>query len=146
MLLINITDEGKRFIDEWENGKDYVVAHTSGSTGTPKEIRLPKADMACSAQATIRRFGITSESRMLCPLSASYIAGKMMIVRALLSGCELIMEQPSNHPLHSDYGKIDLMAVVPSQCHGLLQNRYAGKFLRNLIVGGAPRTYELEHA
>ena len=53
MRLINITDEGKRFIDEWENGKDYVVAHTSGSTGTPKEIRLPKADMACSAQATI---------------------------------------------------------------------------------------------
>lgn len=146
MHLINITDEGKRFIDEWENGKDYVVAHTSGSTGTPKEILLPKADMACSAQATIRRFGITSESRMLCPLSASYIAGKMMIVRALLSGCELIMEQPSNHPLHSDYGKIDLMAVVPSQCHGLLQNRYAGKFLRNLIVGGAPLTYELEHA
>ena len=26
MRLINITDEGKRFIDEWENGKDYVVA------------------------------------------------------------------------------------------------------------------------
>ena len=49
MLLINITDEGKRFIDEWENGKDYVVAHTSGSTGTPKEIRLPKPQSDDSA-------------------------------------------------------------------------------------------------
>ena len=146
MRITNITDEGKRFVDEWLNDTAFITARTSGSTGEPKEIRLPKADMAVSARATNQRFGITAESRILCPLSAGYIAGKMMIVRALLSGCELIMEHPSNTPLAGDYGKIDLMAVVPSQCMELINSNVARNCLKNLIVGGAPLPVDLEDA
>lgn len=144
MHITNITDEGKRFLDEWGNDRDFVVAHTSGSTGKPKEIRLPKADMIVSARATNLRFGISADSRLLCPLSAEYIAGKMMIVRALTARCELIMEHPSNNPFAEAYGEIDLMAVVPSQCAALQCNGNAMQNIKNLIVGGAPTGAELE--
>ena len=136
--------EAEAFITRSFDDSDYIAAHTSGSTGTPKEIRLLKSDMRASARATNKRFGIAELSRLLCPLSASYIAGKMMIVRAIEAGCELIMEKPSNRPMSEDYGEIDLMAVVPSQCTSLLENETAHRRLKNLIVGGAPIAADAE--
>ena len=71
------------FLAEWHNADDFITAHTSGSTGTPKVIHLLKSDMLASARATNARFGIGARSRGLLCLSPDYIAGKMMIVRAL---------------------------------------------------------------
>lgn len=139
-----MTDEVRAFIDEWLSDLPYVIAHTSGSTGEPKEIRLLKEDMQASAEATNRYFGINSSSHLFLPLSASYIAGKMMIVRTITAGCRLTAVHPTNHLLDNDYGDIDLMAVVPSQCESLMANEYAHKHLRNMIVGGAPISAPLE--
>lgn len=141
---MDCTEQWRGFVNEWNNDEDYVTAHTSGSTGVPKEIRLLKSDMMSSACATNRRFGITRDSRLLCPLSPDYIAGKMMMVRAIAADCELIVERPSNNPLKHDYGIIDLMAVVPSQCAALLCNEMAVSSLKNLIIGGAPLPVGLE--
>ena len=99
------------FIREWESDCDYIVAHTSGSTGTPKEIRLPKSDMRVSAKATNSRFGITRRSVIAAPLSVDYIAGKMMCVRAIEAGCELL-EMPVSNKVIIDR-RIDLLAIVP---------------------------------
>ncbi len=121
------------FLDEWRNDKDYVIAHTSGSTGTPKEIHLLKSDMLLSAKSTCRIFGITDRSRLVLPLSTDYIAGKMMVVRSIVSGAELIVERPSSHPLTENYGKVDLTAIVPSQIDGLLKSQ---SDIRQVIVGG----------
>lgn len=135
----------RRFMDEWESSAPTVTAHTSGSTGEPKEIHLPKADMRVSARATNARFGIGKESTLVLPLSPDYIAGKMMLVRAAEAGCRIIVEKPSNSPLCEDCGSsADLMAVVPSQCERLLDNAIAHRRLRNLIVGGAPLSPEME--
>ncbi|MDE5941176.1 MAG: AMP-binding protein [Muribaculaceae bacterium] len=139
-----IGPDEKRFIDEWMNCRNYITAHTSGSTGAPKEIRLLKSDMRMSARSTNVRFGITASSRLFCPLSTSYIAGKMMIVRAIEAKCTLIAEKPSNNVMVSDYGDIDLMAVVPSQCDKLIDNPTACTRLKNLIIGGAPLSPETE--
>lgn len=137
--------EVQRFVESWTDRCDYVTAHTSGSTGSPKEVLLPKADMVTSARNTISFFNIDSHSRLALPLSASYIAGKMMIVRAMLSGAELYIEPASNCPFkHVGKGIFDLVAVVPSQIQGILEsdNRIT---IRNLIVGGAPMSSEMEH-
>lgn len=139
------TDEVRAFIDEWFSDLPYVTAHTSGSTGEPKEIRLLKEDMQASAEATNRYFGINSSSHLFLPLSADYIAGKMMIVRAITAECRLTAVHPNNHPLDKDYGDIDLIAVVPSQCESLIANGYAYKRLRNMIVGGAPMSVPIEN-
>jgi O-succinylbenzoic acid--CoA ligase len=127
----------KSFIEEWISDESTVTAMTSGSTGVPKPIKLQKSDMKKSAEATCRFFGIDSHSNLVLPLSPGYIAGKMMIVRALVSGAKIHIEPASNHPLKCDYGVIDLLPVVPSQIEGLLQSPYL-RNVRNLLVGGAP--------
>lgn len=125
------------FRKEWDDGNPFVVGHTSGSTGIPKEIRLSKEDMRVSASITNRFFGIDAGSRLLLCLSPDYIAGKMMIVRALVSGAELAEEKPSNRPLeHYDGLPFDLAAVVPSQALWLAEHPERLRFVRKLIVGG----------
>lgn len=130
------------FINEWNSDSEYIVAHTSGSTGKPKEIRLPKADMRISARATNRRFAIGRHSVIAAPLSVDYIAGKMMVVRALEAGCryvELPVGNDIDLPCH-----VDLLAVVPSQVGSLLDKPERLKYVGNLIVGGAPLSAEMK--
>lgn len=104
-----------------------------------------RSDMIRSAQATCDFFGLTDRSVLLSPLSASYIAGKMMIVRGFVADCTVIMEPPSNRPVKSAYGTVDLLPVVPSQVEWVLDNLHqSGTKLRNVIVGGAPLTSDIE--
>ncbi len=98
--------------------------------------------MEASARATCRAFGIGPDSRLHCPLSIEYIAGKMMAVRAEVSGAHLTVEEPSSRPLAS-LGQIsvsiDLLPIVPAQIEGLIEVLSQSDIhLRNLIVGGAP--------
>lgn len=127
------------FIDEWHNPLPYITAHTSGSTGSPKEIVLPKRLVAESARRTINYFGLTSESHLHLPLSPDYIAGKMMIVRALLANAAITYEKPSNVLCGiPDDHLTDLIAVVPSQLDFLLDHPSMMRNIRNIIVGGSP--------
>ena len=129
--------QAEDFLREWFNGKDYVIAYTSGSTGIPKEIRLLKSDMIRSAKATCDFFDISERSTMLCPLSTEYIAGKMMVVRAMVSGSKLIIKTPSSRFTEIIEENIDLLPIVPSQINGLLEWSCVNR-VRNIIVGGGP--------
>lgn len=136
--LIDRNGLAEAFIMEWESEDDYIVAHTSGSTGTPKRIMLRKDDMAASAKATCRFFGINGASLLYLPLSLDYIAGKMMAVRAIVSGARLQVVPPSIDPLpEQPAGRIALLPIVPSQAGALLQSEYL-HMVDNVIVGGAP--------
>lgn len=128
----------ENFIEEWHNGKPYIKAHTSGSTGKPKEILLAKSDMLASAKATNEFFNIKADSCLALPLSIDYIAGKMMVVRAIEAGCELIPLNVSNNIIIPDeIKKIDLLPVVPSQIDSLIQNKKYASKIKNLLIGGA---------
>lgn len=71
------------FVVEWFNPSKEIEVSTSGSTGKPKTIRYQKKHMRQSAQLTGEFFAFTpNASAMLC-LPATFIAGKMMIVRAI---------------------------------------------------------------
>lgn len=140
--LINSADPlVSEFLDDWFGHAPYIHARTSGSTGDPKVIRLSKTDMKRSASATLQFLGIGRGAKMALPLSVNYIAGKMMIVRALQSGSALDVETPSNRPLADRPASAvyDLVAIVPSQIEGLLSASCI-RGVRNLIVGGAPMT------
>ena len=141
----HLSDSLNQFLEQWENNSDYIIAHTSGSTGTPKEIKLLKTDMLASAKATCLYFRIDEGSCLVNPLSVDYIAGKMMVVRALVSGANLWNEKPSSLPLInwtiSNY--IDLLPVVPAQIPYLLESRKL-KCVKNLIIGGAKLSNNLE--
>jgi O-succinylbenzoic acid--CoA ligase len=134
-----------KFLEQWHNDEPYIVAHTSGSTGVPKAINLLKSDMRLSAQMTNRKFDITRNSTLFLPLSVDYIAGKMVVVRALEAGCTLIIEPASNHPIKQQPKAIDLISVVPSQVDSILSRPQCLAAIRNLLIGGAAIDNELEN-
>lgn len=136
------------FLGEWFNDSPYLVGHTSGSTGVPKEIRLLKSDMRASARLTNGVLGIDATSTLLLCLSPSYIAGKMMIVRALEAGASLIVVEPSSTPLNGVQETVTMAAMVPMQVLATLRQKDGEQQLlaiKQLLVGGAPLDRATEH-
>ena len=145
--IVGATDAAKAFVEQWLSPDGFITAHTSGSTGPPKEIHLAKEDMRRSARATNSVFGIGPDSVLALPLSVDYIAGKMMIVRAIEAGCTLHILNPSSDPSGEleAIGVIDLLAIVPAQIRGLVDSGALFDVV-NVIVGGAPMTESQENA
>ena len=136
-LIKNIDATTTQFVNEWHNDLPYVIVNTSGSTGIPKPIKLTKSDIIKSAEATCRYFNINNSSTLVIPLSTNYIAGKMMVVRAIVSSANLWIETPSNRPLNMNYGEIDLMPIVPYLVYWIIENfQYSHNTNRNLLIGG----------
>jgi o-succinylbenzoate---CoA ligase len=133
------------FVRSWENEEDIIKAHTSGSTGIPKEITLSKSAMRASAEMTGEFFGFSSSTVLLCCLNPEFIAGKMMLVRALTFGCDLILtspEQPMDYPKQFE---VDFAAMVPLQVEKILQHTPSQlNRISTLIIGGAPVSFILQ--
>jgi len=134
-----------QFIADWLDDTSHITVHTSGSTGTPKAIALPKDKVRNSARMTGQYLGLGEDSTALLSLSANYIAGKMMIVRALENGWHLWATEPSNQPLNAvpTELQLDLVAWVPSQLQAMLDVRdpilnQRIQSISNIILGGSP--------
>lgn len=68
----------------------------------------------------------------------------MMAVRSELTGAKLTWEEPSNNILrNAGDGRIDLLAVVPSQMISLLERLEEAPEIRNIIIGGSAINNEL---
>lgn len=127
-----------RFIAEWLNDAEYVEVKTSGSTGVPKQLKIPKTRMITSANSTNHFFDLKAGKRALLCLSADYIAGKMMLVRAFVGGFALDYCQPSADVLLQNKTQYDFTAVVPMQVEATLKTNIAAfERVRTYIVGGA---------
>lgn len=131
------------FLSEWFSDTDVIITRTSGSTGVPKEICLPKELMRNSARMTNDFFNLAHGSTALLCLPASYIAGKMMLVRAIVGGYNLLTVAPAADPFCNLQAAVDFTAITPYQ---LLHSVESLKLLtvRNIIVGGAHVTLEME--
>ncbi len=134
------------FLAEWHNSSPTLLVHTSGSTGQPKPMLAEKRRMEASARITCRFLGLQEgDSALLC-MPLDYIAGKMVVVRSLTCGLQLISIPPSGHPL-SDANtallpqpfSLDFAAMVPLQVWNTLQVPEECQRLmqiRHLIIGG----------
>ena len=132
-----------RFILEWVSEDSFVVVHTSGSTGIPKIIEQPKERMINSALMTADYFGLDGHTVALLCLPVSYIAGKMMIVRAFVTGMNLIAVEPSSNPFSVLPGKIHFAAITPFQlAHSLTALKDVPVDI--VIVGGGEIPHDLE--
>jgi o-succinylbenzoate---CoA ligase len=136
-----------RFIDEWFSDADFVMAQTSGSTGEPKTIKLSKILMRKSAQRTIDYFGLEPNQRLLLSLPCRYIAGKMMVVRAIVGHMDLIAIDPATDFSILERESFDLGAMVSLQVYKLM-NEPTGLeriiHIRNLLVGGSGISAKME--
>ena len=122
------------FILDWIDNKSYVVVNSSGSTGKPKSIKVLKSHMVNSAIATGDFFKLEPGDNALLCLPANYIAGKMMLIRAIILGLELDVISPSFEDLNSSK-YYSFAAVVPLQLEKLINYQYN---IKTIIVGGAP--------
>ncbi len=138
-----------RFIVKWLSDSETITVQTSGSTGTPKLIEISKKAMLASAMATDEALQASHCSDALLCLSANYIAGMMMVVRAMTYGQNLFTVKPDGHPFRTlDEGiEPGFVAMVPAQVYNCLQDGQAReRFLkvRKLIIGGGEIAPSLE--
>ena len=130
------------FLREWSAPGNKLLVHTSGSTGQPKPLWVEKRRMEASARITCQFLGLKPGDTALLCLPLDYIAGKMMVVRALTCGLRLVSLPPSSHPLAQMDGAceaVDFAAMVPLQVWSSLQvpqERQRLMGIRHLIIGG----------
>ena len=149
----------EEFLAEWHDESPTVLVHTSGSTGEPKPMWVEKRRMEASARMTCDFLGLHEGDTALLCLPLDYIAGKMMVVRALVGGLRLVCVEPSGEPLGTravgegksgeplgtvaggemETGRLDFAAMVPMQVWNSLQvpaERERLMAIRQLIIGG----------
>jgi len=136
------------FLEGWYGSEPYLEATTSGSTGTPKIIKLEKEFVAESAQRTINYFGLEKGDRVLHCLPTRYIAGKLMVVRALSGNLKLYTAAPETDFSFLQKEKFHFSAMVPLQVSKILDSEPSpGAWLQNLdqlLIGGSALPHSLE--
>ena len=135
------------FIAEWNNADDRVLVHTSGSTGQPKPMWASKRLMANSARMTCDFLHLQPGDTALLCLPVEYIAGKMVVVRAMVRQLQLVIKAPQAHPLAGMHHAPTFAAMVPMQVTSSLNNAHERQLLadiRQLIIGGGAIDETLE--
>jgi o-succinylbenzoate---CoA ligase len=136
------------FLAEWYAPGDSVEVQTSGSTGPPKKIVLKKEFIARSAMRTIKFFNLKEDDRILLCLPMKFIAGKLMVVRALLGNLHLYMADPSTDFSFLTNEKFTFAAMVPLQVQKVLDAEpSSGTWINNLeqlLIGGSAIPFLLE--
>ena len=126
-----------QFLSEWLNDEDFISIKTSGSTGKPKEMQLLKKQMIHSAKMTGKFFHLKKGNAALLCLPCDYIAGKMMVLRAMVLGLNLKLCPPTGNPMAAIDEKIHFAAMIPLQvANAFEQNPAKFKWIKQLIIGG----------
>lgn len=127
------------FLAEWFDGKETLRVHTSGSTGKPKELWVEKKRMMNSAMLTVTFLNLQRGDTALLCMPLKYIAGKMVVVRALVAGLDLQLVPPCGHPMERMEKAPCFVAMIPMQVFNSLQVPSEAEKLRqvrHLIIGG----------
>lgn len=137
-----------RFILDWISDTDSIVVRTSGSTGAPKKMSLLKKHMVASAESTLSYFGLKEKNTAWLCLPVEYIAGKMMIVRAMVGKLNLVYTEPSSNPLIDNPENIDFVPMVQNQVANLLssvEGMHQLEALKKLLIGGSDISPAIEN-
>lgn len=139
----------KSFLTDWFSPSPTLMVHTSGSTGIPKALCVQKKQMIQSALMTCRFLDLRPNDTALLCMPLRYIAGKMMVVRAIMADLNLRLAAPSGHPLAQIDKAPDFAAMIPLQVYNSLQQeeeqiRLMG--IRKLLIGGGAIDSALEQA
>ncbi len=135
------------FCRDWLAGQETFTQQTSGSTGAPKLQVLSRTQMEASAAATGAFFGATTIKHLLCCLNPAFIAGKMMLVRAMVWDCPITLVEPSANPLLGLEEQFSFVALVPLQVEASLAEEKSRKLLQSIpkvLIGGAALPHKIQ--
>ena len=138
--LTSFEQKTLEFIKAYLSDQTEFSFYTSGSTGNPKEITFQKNQLKKSALRTNSIFGLVSGSTILCCLNTDFVAGKMMLIRALEGDLNLIIQTPSSNPLQDidEEHFIDFIALTPLQIDRILaESPQKIASIKNILIGGA---------
>jgi O-succinylbenzoic acid--CoA ligase len=125
------------FLHKWYSGDTKFIVKTSGSTGAgPKELGFNKQQMIESARLTISYFDLREGDRALLCLPIDYIAGKMMLVRAIVGGLKLFVVDPSSDFWDELNEDMAFAAIVPLQLERAAIDKTS--YIEKTLIGGAP--------
>lgn len=127
------------FVSDWQSDSPTLLVHTSGSTGKPKPMLVEKRRMEASARITCGFLGLRAGDTALLCMPLDFIAGKMVVVRSLVWGLQLMAVEPSGHPLKGLTESPTFAAMVPMQVYNSLKVEEERRLLRDikhLIIGG----------
>lgn len=133
------------FLEDWFSDSDFIEVSTSGSTGNPSIVKMTKESMMQSAKLTLSYFSLNENDLIVNCLPIKFIAGKMMLVRAMIGNLHIRLIKPIDAPL-STFPEIDIAftALTPSQIEKGLKNSISKlKYIETIIIGGAPVSNDL---
>jgi o-succinylbenzoate---CoA ligase len=133
------------FVAAWQAGCSSFLQQTSGSTGTAKTIKIQRKQMIASALLTGQTLNLAKGTIALCCMNIDFIAGKMMLARAMTLGWKIWVITPKLNPFEElENGFIfDFTALAPIQLQAVLANKNTAKYLwqysgaKKILVGGA---------
>jgi O-succinylbenzoic acid--CoA ligase len=130
------------FLQQWLRGKTDFTITSSGSTGRPQPFTFTRSQAEASAALTIQALSLDKNHTALVCLDTKYMAGQMMLVRALVAGMKIFVIDPSSRPLQKvpRHQKIDFAAFVPLQIQTMLHEEGEDCLFKisKIIIGGAP--------
>lgn len=142
-------EDYRNFLQEWNSDDPTIEVNTSGSTGTPKTIRVEKERMKASARMTLKFLDLQENDTALLCMPLRYIAGKMMVVRALVGNLRLRLVAPSTHPLKDITVVPKFIALTPMQTLATLEiPEEKDLFIQipKIIIGGGSISTTLHNA
>ena len=137
------------FVSDWQSDSPTLLVHTSGSTGKPKPMLVEKRRMEASARITCGFLGLRAGDTALLCMPLDFIAGKMVVVRSLVWGLQLVAVEPSGHPLKGLTESPTVAAMVPMQVYNSLKVEEERRLLRDmkhLIIGGGAINRDMAEA
>ena len=137
------------FVSDWQSDSPTLLVHTSGSTGKPKPMLVEKRRMEASARITCGFLGLRAGDTALLCMPLDFIAGKMVVVRSLVWGLQLVAVEPSGHPLKGLTESPTFAAMVPMQVYNSLKVEEERRLLRDikhLIIGGGAANSDMAEA
>ncbi len=132
---------------EWFDSSERLNVQTSGSTGVPKVLSVEKRRMINSAMMTVSFLNLKADDTALLCMPLRYIAGKMVVVRALVAGLNLIPVTPCGHPLKGLENAPVFAAMIPMQVFNSLSvhdEKVLLTRITHLIIGGGAIDVQME--
>ena len=118
-----------------------IIQKTSGTTGDPGTHILRRPALVTSARRTLDFFNLAPGDPVLHCLPMRYVAGKLMVVRALVGGLKLVLKEPAGRPLRELAEPLSFAAMVPLQVHESLLHGDDFSKISTVLIGGGKLGY-----
>ena len=106
------------FILDWLDNSDSI--YLSASISKKNKILVKKQSLVSSAISTGDFLKVSVGDRALHCLPTNYIAGKMMLIRALILGLEIDLISPSKKPFYKNKNFYDFEDECSSQARPIM--------------------------